>query len=284
MYRHKSLLEKKLKSKVLSIKSISGGDINDVYKIETLSHRFVVKINKVADFPEMLQKESEGLKLLAQSNVKVPITKTCFTQSDHQFLILEFIEEESIKRPFWKNFAADLAELHQNTHVFFGLEYNNYIGSLKQINHPKTTWDIFFIENRIIPLMEMAFDNSLLSQSHLKAFKNFFYHLPQLLPREKPSLLHGDLWSGNIMCGKGQIPYLIDPAVYYGNREMDIAMTQMFGGFNSEYLHFYNEFFPLEKGWEERISIHNLYPNLVHLNLFGRSYLSGIESVLKKFS
>jgi fructosamine-3-kinase len=280
---YKPILEKYLSEEIKKISPLSGGDINEVFKIETTANRFVVKINREKDFPKMLQKESVGLKLLAGAGVKTPKTIVCFTGSGHQFLVLEFIEEETGKNTFWKNFAKDLAALHQNTNTFFGLEYDNYIGSLKQINRPKTTWESFFIENRMVPLMEMAFNAHLLNRDHVKAFENFFLRIGNLLPKEKPSLIHGDLWSGNLMCGKGQIPYLIDPAIYYGNRETDIAMTQMFGGFNDEYLRFYNELFPLEKGWKERISIHNLYPNLVHLNLFGRSYLYGIERVINRF-
>ncbi|RUA12142.1 MAG: hypothetical protein DSY82_02065 [Flavobacteriia bacterium] len=280
---YKEILEKQLKEKIQRIIPLGGGDINEVFKIETLSKHFVVKINREEDFPEMLQKESKGLKLLARSGVRIPQPIANFTEAGYQFLILEFIEEESIKHSFWEKFAADLAKLHQNTHLLFGLEYDNYIGSLKQINTQKTTWDHFFIENRITPLMKMAFDEHLLDSAHIRSFEKFFLRLPELLPKEKPALIHGDLWSGNMMCGNGQTPFLIDPAVYYGNREMDIAMTQMFGGFNRNYLHFYNQFFPLEKGWEERISIHNLYPNLVHLNLFGKSYLGGIERVIDKF-
>jgi len=281
---YKKILEKQLKEKIQRIIPLGGGDINEVFKIETLSKYFVVKINREEDFPEMLQKESKGLKLLARSGVRIPQPIADFTEAGYQFLILEFIEEESIKHSFWEKFAADLAKLHQNTHLLFGLEYDNYIGSLKQVNAQKTTWDHFFIENRITPLMKMAFDEHLLDSVHIRSFEKFFLRLPELLPKEKPALIHGDLWSGNVMCGSGQTPFLIDhPAVYYGNREMDIAMTQMFGGFNRKYLHFYNQFFPLEKGWEERISIHNLYPNLVHLNLFGKSYLGGIERVIDKF-
>ncbi len=280
---YKEILEKYLTEKIQRIIPLSGGDINEVFKIETLSKDFVVKINREKDFPKMLQKESKALKLLTKAGVKTPQPIAHFTEAGHQFLILEFIEEESLKHSFWEKFAAELAELHQNTHLYFGLEYDNYIGSLKQINTPKNSWDHFFIVNRITPLMKMAFDEHRLNSHHLRSFENFFLRLPELLPQEKPALIHGDLWSGNMMCGKGQTPYLIDPAVYYGNREMDIAMTQMFGGFNRKYLHYYNQFLPLEKGWEERISIHNLYPNLVHLNLFGRSYLSGIENVIDKF-
>jgi len=141
----------------------------------------------------------------------------------------------------------------------------------------------FFVENRIKPLVKRAFDRGLLQVKHDKLFENLFFRLNEILPNEKPSLIHGDLWSGNLMNKHGQLPVFIDPAVYFGNREMDIAMTQMFGGFNEVYLHFYKEIFPMEQDWGKRIEIHNLYPSLVHLNLFGQSYLGGIERVINKF-
>ena len=124
---------------------------------------------------------------------------------------------------------------------------DNYIGSLKQLNDQKTSWEEFFITQRLKPLL-------------------------------------GDLWSGNMLCTLNQESVFIDPAVYYGHREVDIAMTKMFGGFDPAYLDQYNEICPMEKGWEERISIHNLYPNLVHLVLFGKSYLSGIENILQRYA
>ncbi len=131
--------------------------------------------------------------------------------------------------------------------------------------------------------MKQAFDKNRLDRNHLNHFENLYTRLDKVLPKENPSLVHGDLWGGNLMKGKDQIPVFIDPAVYFGHREMDIAMTQMFGGFDNLYLDHYNEIFPLENGWEKRIAIHNLYPNLVHLILFGSSYLNGIERVIRRF-
>jgi len=134
-----------------------------------------------------------------------------------------------------------------------------------------------------LPMVKKAFDKQLLDKGHISGFDCLFAVFTELVPEEKPVLLHGDLWSGNLLCGDGQTPVFIDPAIYYGHREVDIAMTRMFGGFHPDYLDAYQELYPLEKGWEKRLSLHNLYPNLVHLVLFGRTYLGGIERVLKEF-
>ena len=119
---------------------------------------------------------------------------------------------------------------------------------------------------------------------HLADFDHFYQEYANLIPIEVPSLLHGDLWSGNILCGARQEAVFIDPAVYYGHREVDIAMTRMFGGFDPVFLDHYHSCFPLEKGWEERVLIHNLYPQLVHLVLFGNAYLRGIENVIQRYT
>lgn len=116
-----------------------------------------------------------------------------------------------------------------------------------------------------------------------KKFEALFLKLPALLPEEKPSLLHGDLWSGNLITDEKGEPCLIDPAVYYGNRETDLAMTKLFDGFDSEFYHCYNECFPLQKGFERRANLYNLYPLLVHVNLFGGSYKQSVENILDDF-
>jgi fructosamine-3-kinase len=116
----------------------------------------------------------------------------------------------------------------------------------------------------------------------LKKFQRIYPVLENFFPKEKPALLHGDLWSGNIMRGKNGMPVLIDPAVYYGHREMDLAFSRLFGGFESLFYESYETVFPLEPGFEERVPVYNLYPLLVHLLLFGKSYLSGIEKTVNR--
>lgn len=279
----KQILEERLSQNIVELIPLSGGDINQVFKIKTNQNTFVAKVNVEKRFPQMFKKEKFGLHLLGETGIKTPEVIAEFIHENMQFLLLEYIKEERKTPQFWSNFATGLAKLHKKESVFFGLETDNYIGSLVQKNTKKASWEDFFIENRISPLVKKAFDKSLLQINHLRQFENLFQKLNEIVPQEKPSLVHGDLWSGNLMSGKNQCPVFIDPAVYFGNREMDIAMTQLFGGFDNSYLDFYNELFPLQRGWEERIQIHKLYPNLVHLIIFGRSYLSGIENVIRKF-
>lgn len=280
----KEIIEARLSQNILKIKRLQGGDINEVFEIQTLSKRYVLKLNNKSSYPQMFDKEARGLSILAQSGIFTPQVVDVFDQEDHQFLLLAYIENEMHSANFWKNFGHKLAMLHQSHHDVFGLAEDNYIGSLKQLNKYKDSWEAFFIENRIQPLVRMAFDNNLLDKKHIGQFDAFSAAFDHLIPKEPPSLLHGDLWSGNLLCGLKQTPVFIDPAIYYGHREMDIAMTKMFGGFDKIFLDFYDDIYPLEKGWEQRLRIHNLYPNLVHLILFGRSYLGGVESVIKNFA
>ena len=280
----KKLIEDRLSVDIVSMSPLSGGDINDVYMMDSSAGRFIVKSNYRDMFPNMLEREAKGLKQLGKSGVTTPEVIDHFEHDELQVLILQYFEQKRANKEFWMYFAQDLSNLHQSSHAFFGLEYDNYIGSLQQANQFKSSWEEFFIENRLKPLIKKAFDNKLLNDNHLNSFEGFFKVFSELIPIEPPSLLHGDLWSGNLLCSAGQKPVFIDPAVYFGHREADLAMTQMFGGFDSAYLNLYNDCLPLEEGWQNRISIHNLYPNLVHLILFGRSYLSGIENVIKRFT
>lgn len=276
------IIEQRLSISILSVSKLSGGDINEVYFLKTSEGNFVVKLNEKETYPKMLFKEAKGLDLLRKGSVITPTIIDQFEQDDLQLIILDHIESETPSKQFWHHFARDLSKLHRNHNANFGLDHNNFIGSLHQENKMLPSWEKFFVENRLMPLIKMGFDHGLLHKWHLTKFEELFKVLKDLIPTEKPSLLHGDLWSGNLLCGQGQAPVFIDPAVYYGHREVDIAMTKMFGGFDPVFLSQYQELYPLEKGWEKRIEIHNLYPNLVHLNLFGKSYLGGIESVLEK--
>jgi fructosamine-3-kinase len=279
----KSILETRISEDILEISPLSGGDINQVFLVRTSGARYVVKRNSKTRFPNMFLKEARGLTTLSEKGVRTPDVKAVFDDTTDQFLVMEYISQQPVNKEYWENFGRSLSKLHQNSNPNFGLDYNNYIGSLDQVNAEKKVWTTFFIENRVLPMVKMAFDKQALDKVHIRGFDRLFTVFSKLVPEEKPALLHGDLWSGNLLCGKGGSPVFIDPAIYYGHRETDIAMTRMFGGFHPDYLDIYQEEYPLEKGWEKRLSLHNLYPNLVHLVLFGRAYLGGIESVIKNY-
>ena len=167
--------------------------------------------------------------------------------------------------------AGNLFHLHPflGMDSVFGLDY-------------LVTWVDFFIAQRLEPLLGKAYFEGLIEEDFLKKFRAIYPRLHEFFPKERPSLLHGDLWSGNVMADSHGFPALIDPAVYFGNREMDIAFSRMFGGFDQRFYDAYDAVFPLSDGFEERKDVYNLYPLLVHLLLFGKSYISGIQKVISK--
>ena len=287
---HISFLEESISSyinielTIVDASTTSGGSINKAYKLKTNSGIFFVKQNSASRFHEMFAKEVLGLKLLQEkSRFIIPEVIGEFQLDDVSFLVLEHLNQNIPNQKFWFDFGKKLAHLHKQSNSKFGLSFDNYIGSISQTNHHFLSWTEFFENQRLSPLVKLAFDKNLLSKEDLKAFKLLYLKLEEIFPTEKPSLVHGDLWSGNFLCNNNK-PVLIDPAVYYGNREMDLAMTRLFGGFDDDFYHAYQNEFPLEKGWVKRIDICNLCPNLVHLILFGRSYYSSIKNVLNAFA
>ena len=158
------------------------------------------------------------------------------------------------------------------------------MGALPQMNAQKEDWIDFFIHFRLHPQIKLAEEKKLLWGKHIVTFENIYARLTSIFNNERPALLHGDLWSGNFMYNESSQPVLIDPAVYFGHRSMDLAMTTLFGGFNKLFYESYNYHFPFPDNYDEQWEICNLYPLLIHLNLFGSSYLGQIESTLRKFS
>lgn len=152
------------------------------------------------------------------------------------------------------------------------------------MNIPTENWPDFINHYRLQPLAQMAFDQHLLSPADLTAIDRLVQQLPRIFPEEPPALIHGDLWSGNFMTDSKGEAVMYDPAVYYGHREMDLGMTRLFGGFDAEFYDAYNETYPLVSGWEQRLEIANLYPLLVHVNLFGMGYVGSVRQVLKDFN
>jgi protein-ribulosamine 3-kinase len=265
--------------------NVSGGCINDCYALTTSAGKFFVKTNNAARYPGMMAAEEKGLQLLASTKaISTPRVITTGECAGHSFILMEYLEQGSASPDFWEDFGYSLARLHRNTTDAFGLEYDNYIGSLPQYNAFTSLWIDFFRYQRIEVQLKIAIDNQLIDNSKIANFEALYKQLPSIVPTEQPSLLHGDLWSGNFLYAANAKVALIDPSVYYGHREMEIAFTSLFGGFHPRLYDAYNNAWPLQPGFDERKDIYNLYSLLVHLNLFGRSYLSQIEGILQRFT
>jgi len=265
--------------------SLSGGIINSAYRIKTNRGELFLKWNPDAP-TDFFEKEAEGLKLLrsAETRLRIPDVIALETSGDGLpgFLVMEFIQSGISGDS--AEFGAELARLHQTKADEFGLNSDNYIGSLPQCNQRHSEWEPFFSEERIKPQLKMAINSGKMDQTALKAWSRITSKLDQLLPKTEPSLVHGDLWSGNYLFDIDGVAVLIDPAVYYGHPEMDLAFSKMFGGFSAEFYRGYESVLPLERGFDNRVPIYNLYPLLVHVNLFGGHYISQANGVLNRFS
>lgn len=269
---------------IRSTEPVGGGCINSCYKIISTHGTYFLKYNDRKRYPNMFAAEANGLTHLAKANaIKVPDVIGCGEEGDYTFLLMEFIEKGAFTKDFFYQFGVGLAKLHRTSNDAFGFKENNYIGSLVQSNSWTKNGIDFFIEQRLAPQLAKAYDKGYFAKEILKHFDRLFIKLPEIIPAERPALLHGDLWNGNyLITAQGQA-CLVDPAVYFGFREQDIAMTRLFGGFDDDLYVGYESEFALEKGWPERIDIFNLYPLLVHVNLFGEGYAMQVFGIIKKF-
>lgn len=264
-----------------AVTPLSGGSINHVYLLKTDRGDFCLKMNDAGKHPGMFESEAKGLAVLETAgDLKVPRPVFQATLERHSFLLLEYLTPARPGPGMWHRFGRALARLHRHSAEQYGLSFDNYMGSLPQCNRFHTGWSEFFITERLEPQVRLAREQGF----DLRAdFESLYPKLDRLFPREKPSLIHGDLWNGNyLVSGKGEAA-LIDPAVYYGHREADLAMTTLFGGFHGDFYEGYEEEFPLERGWRQRLDLYNLYPLLIHLNLFGSSYLWEIRRILDRY-
>ncbi|WP_299286635.1 fructosamine kinase family protein [uncultured Mucilaginibacter sp.] len=280
------ILHQKLggKSSIHEIVEVTGGSINEVYRLQTAAGFFILKLNSAQQFPTMFEQEAEGLEAIRKTKtVAVPEVIASGHIGYQSFLLLEYIETGSKTPTAMQLLGSQLAQMHQNTAPDFGFENDNYMGSLPQSNKKHESWQSFFVEERLKPMVKLAFDASFIDQKLVSDFESLYQKLGGFFEEEKPALIHGDLWGGNYLVGSEGKPYLIDPAVSYGFREFDLAMTHLFGGFNADFYQAYQEEFPLQKGWQQRVDLWNLYPLLLHLNLFGTGYLGQVKSGLKKF-
>lgn len=282
----KQHIQQAVDQSVTSAQRISGGSINQAAKV-TLNDGTVcfLKWNTSAD-PEMFVVEEKGLELLASAGTPLRIPDVLGTgQTDEGigFLVQGFIAEGRAKPNSAVNFGRALAQLHKQHNDTFGLDYDNFIGRLPQANTPHESWVDFFIQERMEPQLQMASDSGKLRSGTISSFKSMYKKLPDIFPNEPPSLLHGDLWGGNYFFDQNGKATIYDPAVYYGHREIELAFTHLFGGFPSNFYSAYNKTYPLSSGFSQRKDIYNLYPLLVHTNLFGGSYARQVESIVRQF-
>lgn len=276
------VLNRQLQMKHVS--AVSGGSINAAYCLHTTAGDFMMKRNSKTAYPGMFAAESAGLDTIRHTKtIAVPATILLNEFEDDSFLILEWIEAVRPNQITTKLLGQQLAAMHRHTAAEFGFNADNYMGSLPQSNKTHHTWAGFFNNERLQPMVKIAAVKGLMHTADVQAFEKLYETLPGLFDEEPPALLHGDLWSGNYLIGNNQKPYLIDPAVSYGHREFDIAMTTLFGGFDTAFYEAYQDSFPLAHGWQHRLALWNLYPLMLHLNLFGNSYLAQVRGNLKQY-
>ena len=273
---------------IVTRKSLSGGCVHRAELIQLQDGRsFFVKSNRQAG--DMFAQEAYGLTALAHVGMlKTPqvIAMGCLAQ-DEQCLVLEAILHGPARTDFWTRFGAGLAEHHRrSTAQSFGWSSDNYLGSSLQKNEARDNWSEFFADCRLGPQVQWARKRGVGSTELFRLSEKLLGRLDQWLGGDvsPPCLLHGDLWSGNYLVGADGHAVVLDPAVYYGSREAELAMPLLFGGFPPEFFDAYMNSWPLQEGWQERVELVKLYHLFNHLNLFGVGYLDSCLEILKRFA
>jgi len=276
---------------------LGGGCINNASRLDTDNGPLFLKVNPRTP-PGMFEREAEGLNALAAAlpspvavlsregrraggeGPRVPAV-LCFGPD---FILQEFIEAGSRRSDFWETLGAQLAALHNTTSPQFGFDHDNYIGSTPQINIWEADGHNFFAAHRLRFQAELARRNGRLDLANYQLLITLLSKLPSLIPPQPASLLHGDLWSGNIHTGPNGEPVLIDPAAHYGWAEAELAMMTLFGSPPQSFFDAYESARPLAPGYRGRFDLYNLYHLLNHLNLFGESYGASVHAILQRYA
>lgn len=265
------------------VQSLSGGDINAAFRLQDGNHSYFVKLNR-PELAAMFAAEFTGLQELAGTKtLRVPTPVVYGQNNTHSFLVLEYLELGRSTIASERLLGQQLAYLHQQTQPYFGWHRDNTIGSTLQTNNRSHDWLSFWREQRLGFQLQLAAKNGYEGRlqrlgerlcGELAVF--FTTYVPS------PSLLHGDLWAGNAATDKQGNPVIFDPACYYGDRESDLAMTELFGGFGRDFYAAYQDVWSLDSGYRVRKSLYNLYHILNHLNLFGGGYLPQAENIMTR--
>jgi fructosamine-3-kinase len=267
---------------VSDIIPLSGGCIGQVYRVTLADGRQLVA---KADSGRKPRLDIEGymLRYLADHS-QLPVPAVWY--SSPQLLLLDFLAGDSHFSAAAQRHAAELlAALHEVTAPVYGLERDTLIGGLHQPNSPADSWLTFFREQRLLYMGRMAAENGRLPHAVWQRIRHFADHLDRwLLEPERPSLLHGDVWTTNVLAHGDRITAFLDPAIYYGHPEIELAFTTLFGTFGQPFFDHYRRLRPLAPGFfEERRDIYNLYPLLVHVQLFGGGYVGSVDRILARF-
>ena len=269
--------------KIASTRPVSGGCIHRAFRIDGGGNRYFVKINEAGYLP-MFEAEADGLLTIqASRSLRVPEPLGTGLAGPHAFLLLEWLETGDSCRAGWEKMAQNLAAMHRHEGDSFGWKRDNAIGATPQLNTYESSWAAFWRKHRLAYQLELAYQNGYraeLEQGGERLLENLEDFFSGYSPR--PSLLHGDLWSGNCAMDQDGSPYVFDPAVYHGDREADLAMTELFGGFPQEFYDAYREAWPLDPAYSTRKSLYNLYHVLNHANLFGGGYVRQAGSMINR--
>ena len=260
---------------------VSGGCINNTARLFLDKSKTLILKHYERAPDGMFYAEAAGLDALKKTQaLRIPEV----IHVDDEFLILEDLGQSEPAKDFWRQLGTGLAKIHNSPQSQFGFYVDNYCGSTPQVNTPTADGFAFFAEYRILSLAAVAFQRNLLSTNDLNALETIALNLSKWIPKQAAVLIHGDLWSGNIHCDEHGQPALIDPAVYWGWAEAELAMTQLFGDLNHDFYASYAEHSDMDVDLRERAPLYNLYHLLNHLLLFGRSYHSQIRSVTTRYA
>lgn len=275
-------LEAALGAKTQEATPVSGGDINDAYRVVLEGQGPVFVKTHASAPPGMYEAEADGLRWLDEPKaLRIPKV-LAYSDAKPAFLAIEWLNPGRPKSGFENALGQGLASLHRWGAPSFGHRQDNFIGRLPQDNRSNDTWASFYWQRRLEPQIRMAVDRGLLRDATQEACRALETRIADRTGApEPPARLHGDLWGGNLYVDADGEPCLVDPAVYGGHREIDLAMMRLFGGFGARVFDAYEEAFPLEPGARERVPLYQLYPLLVHVNLFGGGYEGAVERALR---